>query len=92
LSPPQEVKIGSQVLKGALPTENLGTLTVNNQPCCVEATFEVALKYVRITGVEGIWPENTDRNHQIVAKRKIEKYLCDSKLQPYLSRSELRYG
>lgn len=43
-----ELKIGSQVLKGALPKEKLGTLTVNNQPCCVEATFEVELKYVHI--------------------------------------------
>jgi hypothetical protein len=87
-----ELKIGSQVLKGVLPKEKLGTLMVNNQPCCVEATFEVILEYVHITGVEGIWSENTDRNQQIIAKRRIEKYLCDSKLQPYLSRAELRYG
>lgn len=90
-----EVKmIGSQVLKGALPKENLGTLTVNNQPCCVEATFEVVLRYVNITGVEGegLWSKNTGRNQQIVVKRKAEKYLCDSKLQPYLSRAEFRYG
>jgi hypothetical protein len=83
--------IGSQVLKGALPKEKLGTLTVNNQPCCVEATFEVELKYVHITGVEGLWAENTSRNKQILATRMIAKHLCDSQLQPYLSRAELRY-
>jgi hypothetical protein len=86
-----EVKRGSQVLKGALPKEKLGTLTVNNQPCCVEATFEVELRYVHITGVEGLWPENTSRNKQIVSEAKARKDLCES-LQPYLSRAELRYG
>ena len=81
-----------QVLKGALPNEKLGTLTVNNQPCCVEATFEVELQHVHITGVEGLWPENTSRNQQIVLKATARKKLWNSKLQPYLSRAELRYG
>lgn len=87
-----ELKIGSPVLKGVLPRENLGTLTVKNQPCCMEATFEVVLKYVHITGVEGLWPENISRNRQIVLERKIAEHLWKSKLQPYLSRAELRYG
>jgi hypothetical protein len=87
-----EVKIGRQVLKGALPKEKLGTLTVNNQPCCVEATFEVELKYVHITGVEGLWPENTSRNKEIMLEASARKKLWNSKLQPYLSRAELRYG
>ena len=87
-----EISIAWQVLKGVLPKEKLGTLTVNNQPCCVEATFEVELKYVHITGVEGLWPTNTSRNKQIVLERMIAEYLWNSKLQPYLSRSELRYG
>ena len=84
--------IAWQVLKGALQKEKLGTLTVNNQPCCVEATFEVELKYVHITGVEGLWPENTSRNQQIVWEASARKKLWNSKLQPYLSRAELRYG
>ena len=87
-----ELQIGSQVLKGALPNEKLGTLTVNNQPCCVEATFEVELKYVLITGVEGLWPENTSRNKEIMLEASARKKLWNSKLQPYLSRWELRYG
>jgi hypothetical protein len=86
-----EVKIDSQVLKGVLPKEKLGTLTVNNQPCYVEATFEVELKYVHITGVEGLWSENTHPNKQIITKIKLREYFY-SKLQPYLSRAELRYG
>lgn len=87
-----EIKIVSQVLKGALPKENLGTLIVKDLPCCVEATFEVVLRYVHITGVEGLWPTNIERNKQIVLERKIAEYLWKSKLQPYLSRVELRYG
>lgn len=85
-----EVKIGSQVLKGALPKENLGTLTVNNQPCCVEATFEVVLRCLHITGVEGLWAEKDSINKQRIAQAKARKDLCES-LQPYLSRAELRY-
>ncbi len=87
-----ELKRASSVLKGTLPKENLGTLTVNHQPCCVEATFEVELKYVHITDVEGLWPENISRNQQIVLEASARKKLCNSKLQPYLSRSEWRYG
>jgi hypothetical protein len=83
--------IGSQVLKGVLPQEKLGTLTVNDRPCYVEATFEVILRYVHITDVEGLWPANIARNKQIVLERKIAEYLWKSQLQPYLSRSELRY-
>jgi hypothetical protein len=86
-----EVRRGSQVLKGALPKEKLGTLTVNNQPCCVEATFEVELKYVHITSVEGLWPKNTPPEKQRISTILVKKYLCDS-LQPYLSRAELQYG
>jgi hypothetical protein len=82
--------IGSQVLKGLLPQEKLGTLTVKDRPCCVEATFEVELRYVHITGVEGLWPENTSPEKQRISTILIKKYLCES-LQPYLSRSELRY-
>jgi hypothetical protein len=87
-----ELRDGWHLLKGALPKEKLGTLTVNNQPCCVEATFEVVLRYVHITGVEGLWPENISRNQQIVLEASARKKLFDSKLQPYLSRAELRYG
>ena len=88
-----EVKIGSQVLKGTLPKEKLGTLTVNNQPCCVEATFEVELKYVHITGVEGegLWSEKDSINKQKIAQVRARKDLCGL-LQPYVSRAELRYG
>ncbi|MEZ2238390.1 hypothetical protein [Microcoleus sp.] len=86
-----ELKIGSQVLKGALPKENLGTLTINNQPCCVEATFEVEPKYVHITGVEGLWSEKDSINKQRMAQVRARKDLCGL-LQPYVSRAELRYG
>jgi hypothetical protein len=80
-----------QVLKGALPNEKLGTLTVNNQPCCVEATFEVELEYVHITGVEGLWSEQDSINKQRIAQVMVRKKLCGL-LQPYVSRAELRYG
>ena len=88
-----EVKIGSQVLQGWLPKEKLGTLTVNNQPCCVEATFEVELKYVHITGIEGegLWSEKDSINKQRIAQVRARKNLCGL-LQPYVSRAELRYG
>lgn len=86
-----ESNIAWQVLKGALPKEKLGTLTVNNQPCCAEATFEVELKYVHITGVEGLWSEKDSINKQRIAQVRARKNLCGL-LQPYVSRAELRYG
>ena len=86
-----ELKIGSQVLKGLLPKEKLGTLTVNNHPCCVEATFEVELRYLHITSVEGLWSEKDSRNKQRIAQVMASKNLCGL-LQPYVSRAELRYG
>jgi hypothetical protein len=86
-----ELKRASSVLKGTLPKEKLGTLTVNNQPCCAEATFEVELKYVHITGVEGLWSEKDSINKQRIAQVRARKNLCGL-LQPYVSRAELRYG
>ena len=86
-----ELKRASSVLKGTLPKEKLGTLTVNNQPCCAEATFEVELKYVHITGVEGLWSEKDSINKQRIAQVMARKNLCGL-LQPYVSRAELRYG
>ncbi|MBE9092425.1 hypothetical protein [Tychonema sp. LEGE 07203] len=86
-----ELKKASSVLKGTLLKEKLGTLTVNNQPCCVEATFEVELKYVHITEVEGLWSEKDSINKQRIAQVRVRKNLC-SLLQPYVSRTKLRYG
>lgn len=80
------------VLKGSIEKERLGTLNLVRQPCCVEATFEVLLRDVHLTDIEGLYPENIDLNKQIVTKRRIEKHLLESKFQPYLSRMELRYG
>ena len=87
-----ERKMGSQVLKGSLPGEKLGTLTVIDKPCEVEAKFEVLLRYLHLTDAEGLWPANISRNKQIVLKRAIAKHLLESKLKPYLSRTVLRYG
>jgi hypothetical protein len=81
----------SLVLKGTLLKEKLGTLTVNNQPCCAEATFEVELKYVHITEVEGLWSEKDAINKQKIAQLMVRKKIC-SLLQPYVSRTKLRYG
>ncbi|MEG4035260.1 hypothetical protein QUA03_15670 [Microcoleus sp. S36b_A4] len=86
-----EVKTASSVLKGTLPKENLGTVTINNQPCCAEATFEVGLKHVHITRIEGLWSEQSSINKQRIAQVRVRKNLY-SLLQPYMSRVELRYG
>ncbi|NJR25383.1 MAG: hypothetical protein HC786_26140 [Richelia sp. CSU_2_1] len=78
-----EFKMGSQVLKEALPKENLGSLTVNAPSCRVEATFEVVLQYLYITDVKGVSQKIISRNKEIVLARKIAEYLWKVKLQSY---------
>lgn len=87
-----ELKIGSQVLKGSLQMAKLGTLQVVKKPCDIEATFEISLRNLYLTNVEGLYPVNISRNKQIIIERAIAKHLLESKLKPYLSRVELRYG
>ncbi|QSJ18245.1 hypothetical protein JYQ62_05345 [Nostoc sp. UHCC 0702] len=86
-----ELKIGASVLKGSLD-RRLGIMNVTGKPCCVEAIFEVSLKYLHLTNIEGLYPQNVSLNKQLILEAAIRKHLWESKLKPYLSRVELRYG
>jgi hypothetical protein len=70
-----EEHTGEQVLKGTISNQKLATVTVEEKPCAITATFEVAERDVYISIIE----------------RTILRYLLKSKLKPYLSRQELRY-
>lgn len=87
-----QLKMGSQVLKGSLPTEILGMVRVAGKPCDVEARFEVELGNVHLTEIEGLLPPGISRNKQCVIERLLAKKLLELKLQPYLSRVEWRYA
>lgn len=78
------------ILQGSLKTTKLATLHAIALPCLVEATFEVSLRDIYITESEG-WSQNLNRNQIAVLKQGIARLLLKHKLQPYLSRVELRY-
>lgn len=85
-----EVKTSEPVLKGLLKNAKLGVLMAQ-KPCQVEATFEVSLRDVHLTGAEGFWSPEVSRAKRVVLDRALAKLLLKHKLQPYLSRVELHY-
>jgi hypothetical protein len=87
-----EIKTDEPVLRGLLTQEQLGTVHLKAKPCRVEATFEVSSKkYIRLTGAQGLWPADIDRNKLAILERKIALLLLEKKLKPYLSCLELIY-
>lgn len=85
------VERGKPVLKGLLKSVFLATLNVTEKPCCVEATFEVSPRDVYMTEAEGLWPKNISKKRSAVIERAIARRFLERKLQPYLSRHQLRY-
>lgn len=79
------------VLLGLLKNAKLGTLNAIAKPWRVEATFEVSIEDVRLTAAEGLWSANISREQKIILDRGLAKLLIKHKLQPYVSRVELRY-
>jgi hypothetical protein len=86
-----EVETGETVLKGVLKKAKLATLKAIALPCYVEATFDVSLRDIYLTQVEGLWSPNLSRNQLAVLQRGIARLLLKRKLKPYLSRVELQY-
>ncbi|WP_194050909.1 hypothetical protein [Nodosilinea sp. LEGE 06152] len=59
---------------------------IEDEPCNVEARFEVSKWDVWILDAEGIWPRDISANKRAFIEREIVFHLLSSKLQPYLSR------
>ncbi len=86
-----EVKTGQPVFKGLLKEVELGTIDVMAKPCYIEATFEVSMPDVHVTGAEGLLSPEISREKHVVLDRKIALLILDHKLKPYLSKVVLKY-
>lgn len=87
-----EVETGEPFLKGTFGKEEIGTLTVTGKPCCVEATFEVSPRDVKLIEAEGLWLKDLIPEKRKALDIKLVKLLLDHKLRPYMSRVELQYA
>lgn len=86
-----EVKTGQPVFKGLLKEVELGTIDVIAKPCYIEATFEVSMPDVHLTGAEGLWSPEISREERVVLDRKIALLILEHQLKPYLSKVVLNY-
>ncbi|NEQ83176.1 MAG: tetratricopeptide repeat protein [Moorea sp. SIO2I5] len=85
------VKTGQPVFKGLLKEVELGTIDVIAKPCYIEATFEVYMTDVHLTGSEGLWSPEISREERVVLDRKIALLIIKKQLKPYLSKVVLKY-
>ena len=88
-----EVKTNELMLQGQLSEEKLGTVEITAQPCRVVATFEVRGQTdLNLTESEGLFSaKNLSRNRTALLTREFFLRSIAPKLQPYLSRVEVRY-
>lgn len=86
-----QVERGQPVLKGSLHNAKLATINVVAKPYRVEAIFLVSPHDVYLIEAEGLLPPNISKKRKAVIQRAIVHRLLKQKLQPYLSRQELRY-
>lgn len=81
----------NSILQGSLQPILLGTVKVTAKPCRVEAIFSVSPQDIGITDGTGVLPHTIGKKKRVVIERALVRRLLKRKLQPYLSRYELRY-
>lgn len=81
----------NSILKGLFKRALLGTLNVTAKPCRVEAIFYVSPHDIKITDTAGLLPDGISKKKRVVIERAIARRLLKQKMNPYLSRQELRY-
>lgn len=85
------LKSGAHVLQGSLGLVNLGRLQFTGTPAKIETIFQVTPANVQLIEAEGLWPHDISPNKHGVLERTLMRALAFSKLQPHLSRVQLRY-
>jgi uncharacterized protein YjbI with pentapeptide repeats len=85
-------KRGTPVLQGSLTQIKLGTVQVTGSPLVIEATFKVGALDVQTLEAQGLWPHDVSPNQHSILERTLIRSLLECKLQPYVSRVELRFG
>jgi hypothetical protein len=83
-----EATTGAPFLKGELQGVKLGTLQIDQQPWNLTGTFEVELKDVHLTQLEGIWLRDLIPAKRVVLDRIIALHILKNVLQPYLCKIE----
>jgi uncharacterized protein YjbI with pentapeptide repeats len=86
------VKPGTSILQGSLVEVKLGRVQVTGSPMVVEATFKVEAADVQTQEAQGLWPHDVSPNKHSILERKLIRSLLAYKLQPYVSRVELRFS
>jgi uncharacterized protein YjbI with pentapeptide repeats len=86
------LKSGAPVLHGGIDRLKLGRARLTGQPFSIEATFEVSAANLALIEAERLWPHDISPNKHGVLERRLIQELAAFKLQPYLSRVELRYS
>lgn len=69
---------GDQVLKGTLGEFKLGALQLRQVPCDVRASFETLRRRIRITGGDGVWPDNLGVNKRALIHILIKRWLAET--------------
>lgn len=85
-------KRGTTVLQGSLAQMKLGVVQVTGSPLVIEATFKVGALDVQFLAAQGLWPRDVSPNRHSVLERTLIRSLLEYKLQPYVSRVELRFS
>lgn len=85
------VRNGEPTMKGGLVNEKLGTVSIESQPCRIEATFTVSKGDVSMTAVDGLWPADISSNKRAWIELEIALWLFETRFRPYLSWQELRF-
>jgi hypothetical protein len=81
----------NSILKGLFKRTLLGSLNVTAKPCRIEAIFCVSPHDIKITDMAGLLPYGISQKKRVIIERAIARRLLKQKMNPYLSRQELRY-
>lgn len=89
-----KLRFGSQVFKGSITKQSLGTLQVQNSSFEIKGTFSITANHLCLTKVDGVDLENLNLsiNRRRILNRKIAQKIVESECQPHLSQVVLRYG
>jgi uncharacterized protein YjbI with pentapeptide repeats len=73
------------VLNSSLNKVKLGTINITDNPCSIEATFNLSLANISLTDAEGLWKHDITPNKHGVLDRKLASFLLENLCQPYIS-------
>lgn len=79
------LKTSQWVFNGSLTQVKLGTITIDRQPCYVNAYFAICPSDISLTDADGLWRHDIRPNKHGVLERKLALYFWKNQFTPYLS-------